>query len=67
MSEEKKPDWKTIFKLSTINGSDNCQDLLPPHNGIFEFSKSSWFQDRLKKTRGQNGNQTSETLPKENR
>lgn len=39
-------DTQKIFSLSTVNGQDNCQDLLPI-NGR-EWPRDTWLARRLK-------------------
>jgi hypothetical protein len=38
-------DWQKIFIMSTVNGADNCQDMLP-RNG-WEYPRETWLQKRL--------------------
>jgi hypothetical protein len=42
-------DWQKIFLLSTVNGADNYQDMLPS-NG-WQFPTETWLQERMKKLR----------------
>jgi hypothetical protein len=39
-------DWQKIFLLSTVNGADNYQEMLPS-NG-WQFPRETWLQRRLK-------------------
>ena len=42
-------DWQKVFIMSTVNGADNCQDMLPS-NG-WEFPRETWLQKRLEELR----------------
>ena len=51
MKLEHKSDWKRIFELSKIYGSDNRQDMLP--SNPIPTPRATWFQIRLEKIRNE--------------